>query len=82
MSERRRERKRRWVSERWTSNQPAAAVADSSRGNHERPAKKRNLPPAHLHVVAAESKSIASSEQGALLATIAAVAGRRFLAAL
>lgn len=49
------------------------------------PTERRNHSPAYLHVVAAESESVAPCEQGALLAAaaIAAVAGRRrFLAAL
>ena len=49
----------------------------------ELPANTRQLSLAHLHVVAAESTSVAPGEQGALLAAIAVVAGRRrFLAAL
>jgi len=60
----------------------AAAVVVSSLDDHERPAEKKHLHLAHLHVVTAESESVAPGKQAALVAAIAAVAGRRFRAAL
>ena len=60
----------------------AAAVVVSSLDDHERPAEKKHLLLAHLHVVTAESESVAPGKQAALVAAIAAVAGRRFRAAL